>query len=1000
MTTVAAAASLPVRGQPFTRRYSLEDVGYGPRGARLDFDRFGRVAVIHDGVYAILNDTVWTNLADRGPDRITMSCVASAADGRMYYGARASWGVAEVRADGRIYARPLVPPDAPDWISSASFFDLITTRDGVYFVSPNGVAFWSFAERTTQLYPHPRIARAFAVGDVVYVSAFNHPLHSVDIARRQLVVAPPSDLDEVVVELATPVDHQRTLLSLLDGRLVIFDGKQLQPWEPQSSPWGPQPRDGLGGRVAVLHRLADGRLAIAVTGRGLYLYSARGEVLLALTTPEYHRITALANREPGVLWVAAEDGIEKILYSSALTFFGQRLGLTLGWPTVERWKDRIYIASDGKLYRALDSAPGAPTAFELHPFQPDLGAWALAASGSRMLVGGADRVFAMQEDGSLSEVARVSDMAHLIMTDDEHCYAIGRTEIALLHWRDGRWQETSSRTKGVTYPSLAHKVGPSVWIEMAGQVGRLWRDGEQLRFDIVPNSTWTRRPWINIGAVGDVAVLSGDVGERRFFDEALNTWRDAPEISSVLERSPHWIARVQKDEAGDLWATHDDGIIRFSRTGDDYEIDSTSFDLINDRYPMLRVLPGSDVWITASQSLYHVDHRWANEPRVRARPVLVSLTDTRGAELLVERSLPPGLQIPFDRNGLTFRFFSGSDAARRSPTYEYRLAPTDPWSPMAGSQVSFAGLQEGKYALQVRLSAKHDQRGEVVSFLFEILPPWYRTLPGYALFGLLAGAALYTLVRWASYIERRRNRALELLVRQRTAELENAMWRLSEETRNAATLAERDRLANEIHDSVQQGLTGAILQLDTTLKLPAVDGDIRSRLNVARNMVSHARQEVQHAVWDMESPLLDGADLAEALKNLVAFVDAEQTTITVEVQGAAFALGRATNHNLLRIAQEATTNALRHANPTRVTISIQYRPGQISLTIADDGVGFEPSTVLQSRAGHLGLRGIRNRAKKLRGTLRIDSTPGRGTSVQVTDPHSPEAEEPHHAEGN
>jgi len=999
---VTASAATPVRGQPFTRRYSLEDVGYGPRGARLDFDRFGRVAVIHDGVYAILNDTVWTNLADRSPDRVTMSYIASARDGQMYYGARASWGIVEIRPDGRIYARPLVPPDPPEWISSASFSDVITTRDGAYFVSPNGIAFWSFAEQTTQLYPHPRIARAFAVGDVVYVSAFNQPLHRVDIAERKLAAAPPSLLDEAAVELATSLDHDRALLSLYEGGLVIFDGQRVQPWEPQISPWESPPREGAGGRVAAIRQLADGRLAVAVTGKGLYLFSAEGEALLALTTPEYHRITAVANREPGVLWIAAEDGIEKVLYSSALTFFGQRLGLTLGWPIVERWKGRIYIASAGQLYRALDSAPGAPTSFELHPFQPEFGAWALAASGSRMLVGGADRVYAVEDDGSLTEVTKVSEMAHLIMTDDEHCYAIGRAEIALLEWIDGRWQETSSRTQGVTYPSVAHKVGPSVWIEMAGQVGRLWRDGPQLRLDIVPNSSWTQRPWINIGAVGDVAVLSADSGERRFFDESLHAWRDAPEISAILERSPHWVARVQKDDAGDLWATHDDGIIRFSRTGDDYGIDSTSFDLINDRYPVLRVLPGNDVWITASQSLYHVDHRWANETRIRARPVLVSLTDARGAELLVGQTLPPTLQIPFERNALTFRFFSGSDAARRSPRYEYRLAPDDPWSPMAGSQVSFAGLHEGKYSLQVRLSEKHDQRGEVVAFPFEILAPWYRTLPGYALFSLLGGAALFGLVRWASYIERRRTRVLERLVSQRTAELESAMSRLSEETRHAATLAERDRLANEIHDSVQQGLTGAILQLDTTLKLPAVGGDLRTRLNVVRNMVSHARQEVQHAVWDMESPLLDGADLAEALKNLVAFVDAEQTTITVDVQGTAFALPRATNHNLLRIAQEATTNALRHANATRVTISLGYEPGQITLTIADDGVGFDPQSVLQDRAGHLGLRGIRNRAKKLRGTLKLESAQGRGTTVQVIVPHSPDAadDDTHDAEGN
>ena len=210
--------------------------------------------------------------------------------------------------------------------------------------------------------------------------------------------------------------------------------------------------------------------------------------------------------------------------------------------------------------------------------------------------------------------------------------------------------------------------------------------------------------------------------------------------------------------------------------------------------------------------------------------------------------------------------------------------------------------------------------------------------------------------------------------------------KLNEETRNAATRAERDRLASEIHDSVQQGLTGAILQLDTTISLPAVTGAVRSRLNVVRNMVSYSRQEVQHAVWDMESPLLEGTELAEALRNLTAFVDSESVIIEVVVSGSAIPLTRVTNHNLLRIAQEATTNALRHAEAKRITIRLDYGLDAVCLDIADDGIGFFPDYVLEKQGGHFGLRGIRARAKKLRGELTIRSAPNEGATVRVEVP--------------
>lgn len=976
-----------VRGLPFTRRYSLEDIGYGPRGARLDFDRFGRIAVIHDGVYAVLNDTVWSNIAERGADRTAMSNVVSAPDGRMYYGGRTSWGLAETQSDGLLHAVPLVPPDPPEWIRSASFSDLIATDDGVYFVSPNGIAFWDFARKETQLYEHSRISRAFRVGNRVYVSAFNQRLVYVDIDARQLQTAPATDLDTVVVELATSLDENRSLLSLLDQRLVVFDGRQLLPWQPQPMPWGPQAGGGAGERVSVLHRLVDGRTAVAVTGKGLFLFSGTGELLLALTSPEYHRITAIASRERGVLWIAAEDGIEKLLYSSALSAFGQRLGLTLGWPIVERWRDRVFVASDGKLYRALHGSPGSPTRFELHPFQPERGAWALAARGPHLLVSGVDLVYAMQTDGTLRPIAEVKDMAHLVLTGRDRCYAIGRSEIALLEWRDGQWIESVARTRGVTYPSVVHRVGDSVWIEMAGQVGRLWVHDNQLKFDVVPNAEWTSRPWVNIGAADGIVVLSAEFGERRFFDENLGAWCEAPELERLLERSPYWIARLEKDESGTIWATHDDGVVRFMPRGSDYEIDASSFDLINDRYPALQVLPGNDVWIIASQSLYHVEHRWAAEPPPSSVPILVSLVDSRGNELLTDAPQGTGeVRLPFERNSLTFQFFAGTDAGRRAPAYEYQLTNLDPWTPMAGSQVSFRGLDEGRYTLRVRLSGARHAGMAVAIVPFEILPPWYRTWPAYALFAGLIVGALFGVVRWSSYIERRRNRALERLVQERTRQLEDTMARLNEETRNAATLAERDRLASEIHDSVQQGLTGAILQLDTTLKLSAVGGDLRSRLNVVRNMVSYARQEVQHAVWDMESPLLEGSDLAEALRNLTSFVDSGAVHIEVTVSGEPIPLGRAINHNLLRIAQETTTNALRHAQARNVTMHLDYQTDAVSLTVSDDGIGFAPPAVLEGRAGHLGLRGIRNRVKKLGGSLTIESAPSHGTSIRIVVP--------------
>ena len=212
-------------------------------------------------------------------------------------------------------------------------------------------------------------------------------------------------------------------------------------------------------------------------------------------------------------------------------------------------------------------------------------------------------------------------------------------------------------------------------------------------------------------------------------------------------------------------------------------------------------------------------------------------------------------------------------------------------------------------------------------------------------------------------------------------ELESAMNKLNDETRITATLAERDRLAGEIHDSVQQGLSGAIIQLDTTLKLPSVTETLRERLGVVRNMVSYARQEVQHVVWDKDSPLLESNDLGEALRQLTTFTASSECVPLVTVTGSPTLLPRVTTHHLLRIAQEATNNALRHATARRIDLVLEYLAGAVSLTVSDDGIGFRASEVL-NQPGHFGLRGIRARAKKLNGELTVRSAPGAGATVR------------------
>lgn len=996
-------AGVPVRAQqptvhglPFIRSYSLGDIGNVPRGSHLGFDRHGRVAAIHEAVYTVLNDNVWLNLAEGGGrGRIPMVEVRQATDGRSYYGARGSWGVVEVGNDGLLHPVPLAPATCPPWISTAVFGHLLVSEAGVYFISWNGVVFWDFKRRENVFFEVPRLSCAFMLGRQVYVSAFSAPLRIINPETRTLESAGGTELDGDVVEHATTLDATHALVSFMDGHVASFDGHHLATW-PRTA------KNPIKGHVTVLQQLVDGRIAVAVTGQGLLLFSPAGELLLALTTPRYSNISAVANREPGVLWAATEESIDKILYGSSLSMFGEALGLPVGWPIIARWHGRIYVASGGKLYASVAGEPGEPTRFELCAQQPPRGTFALAAWGPHMLVGNGSGVYEAESDGTYRPVPTVNDLAHLVMVDADHCYAIGRSETALMEWRNERWTETGPRVAGIRNPAIVHRVGKSVWIEMGGDgVARLWNRNGQLHLDVVPNHTWTKTAWVNVGAVGDIVVLSSLQEEpRRFFDERTGDWCAAPDLERLLNRSPYWIARVQQDNEGVIWATHNEGLVRFAPNGKGYDMDATSFDLVNDRYPIVRILPDGDVWMYAERSLYHIERAWTTPAQSPAKPALVSLVDVQhNTELLTTSTVPPTpLRLAYSSNSLNFRFNADGQGWRRVPGYEYHLNEQEPWTAFDGSLLSLRNLREGQYHLQVRIMPYHDSTDHLATIDFEILPPWSRSWPAYVLWGCCAAAVLWGAICWSTLLARQRNRKLERIVHERTHQLELTMARLNDETRTTATLAERNRLANEIHDSVQQGLTGAMLQLDTTLKLRAVAGDIRARLNVVRNMISYARQEVQHAVWDMESPLLEGTGLADALHNLTAHV-ASDADIEVVVTGDPMPLPREINHNLFRIAQEATTNAFRHANAKKISIRLEYgsEADTVALEVVDDGIGFCTDDVLLKSTGHLGLRGIRVRAKKIGGTLNITSAPHAGTSIRIEVPLSGQAKETPHA---
>jgi two-component sensor histidine kinase len=207
-----------------------------------------------------------------------------------------------------------------------------------------------------------------------------------------------------------------------------------------------------------------------------------------------------------------------------------------------------------------------------------------------------------------------------------------------------------------------------------------------------------------------------------------------------------------------------------------------------------------------------------------------------------------------------------------------------------------------------------------------------------------------------------------------------------------AVLTERTRFARELHDTLEQGLAGIALQLE------AVDGSLktspesaRRSLDVARQMLRYSLEETRRSVMDLRSQALEARDLAGALTSLARQMTiGTRTEANVRVDGAPHRLDAAQEHHLLRIGLEALTNALKHADPTRIDIELSFTADGTTLVVRDDGCGLG---LRGEDVGwnHFGLQGVRERVDKLGGALQIDSRRGQGTMLTVTIPTSSRA---------
>ncbi|MEO7143319.1 MAG: histidine kinase, partial [Bryobacteraceae bacterium] len=363
------------------------------------------------------------------------------------------------------------------------------------------------------------------------------------------------------------------------------------------------------------------------------------------------------------------------------------------------------------------------------------------------------------------------------------------------------------------------------------------------------------------------------------------------------------------------------------------------------------------LWFPTSRGLAVLQ---PSAPEPKASPPIVQLVEVTadGRDLDVGHSakMNPGT------GHFQFHYTAIHLSAPERVRYSYKLEGLDRGWISAGSRrrINYNSLAEGHYRFLV-CATLDGRTSSDTSFAFEVLPRFYER----AWFRWLCAATLAAFIYGAYQLRLKQLRGRFSLV-----------------------LEERARLAREIHDTLAQGFVGISSQLEAVaVRLNGDPAVAWQHLELARKMARHSLTEARRSVMDLRASSLENRDLPSALSSAARQWGAGSAVpIAIDISGEPRKLPEDVEQNVLRIAQEAVTNALKHSGAHAIGVHLAMEARRLLLRVSDDGRGFEPARVFSALDGHFGILGMRERAERLGGELDLSSVPGGGTQVEVRVP--------------
>lgn len=861
-----------------------------------------------------------------GISREWINAVETLPDGTLWIGSRDAGNF--VRKGGR--TEPV--PDSPPTLSSTAL-----RRDGSLLVSGNGS--WEWANGVLK-----RLSQA-GRGDLSWEGILELP-------DRRLLVCDGIGLVEVKggkskTLFPTNEANGRPLSLALGGEGSIYLGTTTGLFRVRLE--GSVAMDrvrGVDGPVVSVVEDADGLVWAATWGRGLF--RVRGSEVSRWSQEDGLAddfVHTLFEDDEGSLWIGTRAGLSR-WHSGPIVPYGPEEGLDaqfLSTVTGDRqhgiwvgtWRRGIHRLLDGHIAEVGLGFPVETTLIRAMSFAPNGDLWFSDWTSLHHVSATGQTVYKRDD-------LRHDAQVHSMLFDRHGDLWLGTANGLYVH-PDAELHREARQVSERQIRHLLEAKDGTVWAG-TGRGLLAIRDGKIREIPGLPHPTVTAlhedskgRIWMATRANGIVRIDSDK-------SVVLDQRHGLPELP---------VYGILEDLAGRLWLSSPAGLIAVPVSELDEVVAGTRARVEPVAYGNEDGLRSIEFQNVGNPSAWRGEngHLWFPTVRglVEVRPEAVRIPTPPRILIREIQSMGRNHEIAYASDRIY-----GADRVE----YRYRVEGLQAdWIPLGPQQtLRLDTLPAGEHRVHLAARLPGTTWGESEAVLIRQQPRWFETWWFYAMIAALLASTLWCIYR----------------------------WRVSQVKKRYALVAEeRNRIGREWHDTLLAGFSAISWQLDSARKtLPETGADgARDAIQTAKDMLRHYRTEARRVIWDLRHTSPEHESLPQALeRSLDEILVDGRAEHHVTVEGDPERIPAEVAQGLLRICQEATFNAARHAGAARVVVQLRVTGTQVEADVTDDGCGFDAARV---GAGHFGLAIMKERAARFGGSVRVESSPGMGTTIRA-----------------